>query len=631
MVFGARFARRAVMLAGFAVCTTAAHAEPFTYQGRLDDTGPGPAPASYEMEFRVFDDQTIGAPDTQIGLPLSFTGVAAIPVTNGLFTATLEFGPEVFTGPNRYLEIRVRRPGAATFTTLPRQRLTPSPQSIFASTAGSIKVPMYLEGPPFSAGGSTLWVNNTTPAGGGVHGGGQQWGVVGYGGTILSYFGAIGPTGVYGIGESNGTVGTSSIGIGVYGASRTGIAGLFELPSASSTTNALECRTWGTGRAAYFTRVGSSSTNPIAEIVGEGTNSDMFLVTVTTSPGATSSAIKGIISDGSAAGGYAVHGVHNGSGVGVRGISSFGSGVRGDSITAPAVYGSSSISSGVYGTSTTHRGGEFYRTSTSGTEPALYAETSSASPTAFAVHGVVAPTSPGAFSAAVRGQNYGTAGSGIGVWGSHDGSGWGVYATSASGAAVNAVCPTGTAILGATTSGFAGRFQGNVHVTGNLTVSGSVSKGSGTFRIDHPLDPENKFLVHSFVESPEMKNIYDGIVTLDGTGEAIVALPSYFDALNTEFRYQLTCVGGYAPVYVSKEIADRKFRIAGGTPGLKVSWQVTGVRHDPHALRNPVVVEVEKSAAEKGKYLDPEAYGLPKDRGIGYDVPTQPMPGSGPQ
>ena len=151
-----------------------------------------------------------------------------------------------------------------------------------------------------------------------------------------------------------------------------------------------------------------------------------------------------------------------------------------------------------------------------------------------------------------------------------------------------------------------------------MVVTGTLTKGGGTFKIDHPDDPENRFLSHSFVESPEMKNIYDGVVALDNNGRAVVTLPGYFDSLNTEFRYQLTCVGGYAPVYIETEIQDRVFTIAGGTPGLKVSWQITGVRKDPWALANPVKVEQEKSDADKGFYLHPKAYGLPAEQGIGY-------------
>lgn len=140
---------------------------------------------------------------------------------------------------------------------------------------------------------------------------------------------------------------------------------------------------------------------------------------------------------------------------------------------------------------------------------------------------------------------------------------------------------------------------------GNASFSGSVSKGSGTFKIDHPVDPLNKYLYHSFVESPEMLNIYQGVATLDSQGESFVDLPSYFEALNKDYTYQLTCIGGSAPVYVSEEVTDNKFKIAGGTPGLKVSWSVTGVRKDRFANANRVVPEVEKEAENIGTYLHP--------------------------
>lgn len=142
----------------------------------------------------------------------------------------------------------------------------------------------------------------------------------------------------------------------------------------------------------------------------------------------------------------------------------------------------------------------------------------------------------------------------------------------------------------------------------------------GTFKIDHPLDPTNKFLYHSFVESPDMKNIYDGVITLDANGEAEVFLPEYFEALNKDFRYQLTCMGGFANVYVSKEVSGNRFTIAGGRPNLKISWQVTGIRKDPYAERNRVQVEVEKSGDERGKYLYPAAYGAPESMGINKPV-----------
>ena len=139
-------------------------------------------------------------------------------------------------------------------------------------------------------------------------------------------------------------------------------------------------------------------------------------------------------------------------------------------------------------------------------------------------------------------------------------------------------------------------------VTGSVSVIGAISKGSGTFVIDHPLDPKNKLLYHSFVESPDVKNMYDGIATLDTNGEAFITLPSYFLALNTDFRYLATPLSGLMPNLhlargVRREwfVGDPSFSIAGGEPGGEISWQVTGTRKDPFILKYPIIVEVEKS------------------------------------
>jgi hypothetical protein len=161
---------------------------------------------------------------------------------------------------------------------------------------------------------------------------------------------------------------------------------------------------------------------------------------------------------------------------------------------------------------------------------------------------------------------------------------------------------------------YAGLFDGDVDVNGTLTKSG------GSFRIDHPLDPANKYLSHSFVESPDMKNIYDGVVVLDGAGAAVVELPEWFQALNQDFRYQLTCIGAFAPVYVAGEISGNRFSIAGGEPGMRVSWQVTGIRHDPYAEAHRIPVEEVKPAREQGRYRNPALYGAPETAGVRYDA-----------
>jgi hypothetical protein len=153
---------------------------------------------------------------------------------------------------------------------------------------------------------------------------------------------------------------------------------------------------------------------------------------------------------------------------------------------------------------------------------------------------------------------------------------------------------------------------------GDLNVLGTLSKGAGAFKIDHPLDPENKYLQHSFVESPDMKNVYDGNVTTDENGNAVVQLPDYFSALNRDFRYQLTVIGEFAQAVISEKINDNRFSIKTSKPHVEVSWQVTGIRKDPYANANRIEVEVDKPSDQRGTYLHPKALGIDERKGTNY-------------
>jgi hypothetical protein len=194
----------------------------------------------------------------------------------------------------------------------------------------------------------------------------------------------------------------------------------------------------------------------------------------------------------------------------------------------------------------------------------------------------------------------------------------GIGADSTSAAVWGQSTEGGPAIYGQNTgTGLAGRFTGPVVVEGNLIVQGTLFKSSGSFRIDHPQDPANKFLSHSFVESPDMMNIYNGNVTTDATGSAIVTLPAYFEALNRDYRYQLTVLGQFAQAIVSREIAQNTFEIRTDRPGVKVSWLVMGNRQDAYAQANPIVVEEAKPAEQKGMYLYPAGFGAGEEKEIG--------------
>ena len=182
---------------------------------------------------------------------------------------------------------------------------------------------------------------------------------------------------------------------------------------------------------------------------------------------------------------------------------------------------------------------------------------------------------------------------------------------------------SGVGVWGGTSlgnSGIAGLFAGNVEVTGTLF------KGAGGFKIDHPLDPDQKNLTHSFIESPDMMNVYNDNITTDDDGYAVVTLPDWFEALNRDFRYQLTVIGQFAQAIVAEEIQNNQFAIRTDKPNVKVSWQVTGIRQDPFANTYRIPVEQYKPDDERGKFLHPEVYGQPAEAGVNYSSPPT-LPG----
>jgi hypothetical protein len=134
--------------------------------------------------------------------------------------------------------------------------------------------------------------------------------------------------------------------------------------------------------------------------------------------------------------------------------------------------------------------------------------------------------------------------------------------------------------------------------------------------MDHPLDPASKYLSHSSVISSDMKTMYDGTVTTDASGQAIVELPHWFEALNRDFRYQLTVIGQFAQAIVATKIANHQFAIRTDKPNVEVSWQITGIRQDAWANAHRTPVELEKPDREKGFYLHPELYGAAPEQAI---------------
>ncbi|MEM1422711.1 MAG: hypothetical protein AAGH64_01785 [Planctomycetota bacterium] len=137
--------------------------------------------------------------------------------------------------------------------------------------------------------------------------------------------------------------------------------------------------------------------------------------------------------------------------------------------------------------------------------------------------------------------------------------------------------------------------------------------GVKNFIIDHPLDPANLFLRHYSAEAPEPLNIYTGNATLDASGNATVTLPDYFHTINTDVRYTLTPVGKPMPnLHIAKKVDDRAFTIAGGEPGMQVSWQITATRDDPYVKSKGHSDVLPKRPHQIGKYLQPELLGQSK-------------------
>jgi hypothetical protein len=318
---------------------------------------------------------------------------------------------------------------------------------------------------------------------------------------------------------------------------------------------------------------GTGTTGLRGETSATTTNAAGVLGQITAAlPDTFAAGVRGQITTTTSTKGYGVYGSHGGGGTGVYGTGKTGvqgsgtTGVSGSGTTG--VFGSGSTT-GVLGSGPTGVSG-------SGSDTGVYGS---------GRYGVVGDAS-GSEVTGVLAQANGTGGP-IGVW-----------------AHVNAT-DGGPAL--------AGYFGGDVKVFGTLT------QASGSLTIDHPLDPANKTLSHSFVESPDMMNVYNGNVTTDASGDATVTLPAYFEALNHDFRYQLTVIGQFAQAIVASKIEANQFTIKTDKPNVEVSWQVTGIRQDAWAEAHRIPVEEDKSNEERGTYLTPKEHGQPESKGHNYE------------
>lgn len=493
----------------------------FSYQGSLVQNGQ-PVNDPTDFQFILYDAPVGGS---QVGGQI--VKLDRVPVTNGLFNVTLDFGA-VFDGASRYLEVGVKPADVAGSYSalLPRQALLAAPYALYAQRAQTVdQIPLAGSG------------RATTAAHSDHEHFGQSWRGAGSAGLTVQndpgsglHYGVSATVGRGGVGLRGETQGGAGS-YGVVGASLSGegygVLGVLGASSAVPTSSKVAVE----GRSVL-------TTGTVLGVVGSVASPDDS-IGVVGHASATKGETRGV--EG---------GVNSPSGIGVHGYNSEGG-------------------NGIVG-----------ETNTSG--------------------------SLGSLGFGVIGQNGVLSGIGLPPDLKR---GAGVMGEAKDVPGVRGISSSSYGVYGYSGSDFAGYFQGNLKVTGNIVKAG------GSFKIDHPLDPANKYLSHSFVESPDMKNIYDGMVTLDEKGEAVVTLPDWFEALNQDFRYQLTAIDAPGPnLYVAHKIMDNRFTIAGGAPGMEVSWMVTGIRHDAWANAHRIPVEEDKPAEERGTYLHPAEQGQPESK-----------------
>ncbi len=422
-------------------------------------------------------------------------------------------------------------------------------------------------------------------------------GIVGYSNSANSGVVGVNPnasgTGVYGTGQtgvhgySGATQGTAVYG-NVSGASSNAVSG--------SNSNASTYGSLGGASDDYF---GSSY-----GVYGRSATGNGVTAYSTTSKGAGLSAVNSgggyaVFATASGNSAIGVYGSESGSGLGIEGVSTNGYGVAGVSTSTEGVYGQSNAASGVYGYTSAAQ---------------LVDDSQSATPP-------VGPMYP-----AVEGECSHEFSGGLGIsFNLSEGNiedippGIGVYGYSPYDNFDYAGNNVGT-----DNDTYAGYFQGSVQVTDNLVVNGDLHVDGSTYDIaDHPLDAANKYLVKASVESNQPENVYNGNAVTDASGSAVIALPAYVQAINKDFRYQLTVIGQFAQAIIGTEIDNNRFTILTDKPNVKVSWQVTGIGNDKSEQAHPFQAEVPKDDADRGRYLDPAFWGQPESSAIGYSLRQQ--------
>ncbi len=589
----------------FMYTTLSIHAqapEQFNYQTVIRNSSGQPITTGLvSVRFTIHDSSSTGAnlfQEVQTASPNQF-GLITLAIGSVADLSAVNWG-----GHPKYLQVEVDPAGGTNYTDMGASQLLSVPYALFAANSQGATGPAGAAGATGATGaaGATGATGNTGPAGlNGATGNDGAAGATGATGptgaaglTGPTGVGVTGPTGATGLNGNTGLTGAAGLtgvtgatgatgsgggtlndayNFGGAGAGRfiTANAGAVRIITANTDSAALTVLHTGLGVAVNASNTSSTSAYSTIQATTVSSNTNVAAVLGNSSSGAYGVAGQ-VGSTGNAKAGVYGNNLRTGGGDGV-----YGQGVQGvvgenNNIGAAAVFG---LNNAAASGSTANR-----------------------------APGVVGQGFVGVVGQSVTDGGYGIVG--INTYSSNPNNdnaglyGQGYY--------------TGIAGITNNSSGYGVISGTNLGALGNL-----VCNGSKLFQIDHPLDPENKFLNHYCPESNEVLNLYRGNIIMDEQGTAKVTLPDYFSAINIDYSYILTPVGAAAPnLHISKEIEGNAFSIAGGLPGLKVSWQVTAVRNDAymklHAdLRN---AEPEKEDWQKGKYILPAAYNAGDDKSI---------------
>lgn len=554
----------------------------FSYKGSLVIGGVAVS-GNYDFQFTLY---TASSGGSVVGTILTRLNV---PVSSGVYTVTLDFGSNTFTSPPLFLQIAYRKSGTTSAYTPISPRLQLSVRfSIVASSA------MGLQGRA---------VSSSAPASGQVlKWNGTQWAP----GTDANTTYAAGA----GLSLSSGVFSIATGGVVTAMLANNAVTRAI-LADNTIITSKLVNSAVTSAKIAWPLAVSASSADPLLKVVNTGSGIGLYgqggsyLGVYGTSD--SSSGVYGSSGSGTGVTGY-IRGGGGGTGVngvggdiGVHGSGRYG--VFGESDSYLGVYGTCDSGTGVYGSSFSGTGVTGYNRGTGygvrgiGGGIGVYGESAG-----YGVYGKGTGGYAGVFGFCDAGNGvYGESGYANGVYGK-SGGGFGVVGVSA----------LGYGVYGRSDSDYAGFFDSKIYA---YELDAVVKH----FLIDHPLDPANRYLVHSCVESNERANLYRGNVFLNESGDAWVEMPEWFEALNRDFTYHLTPIGAPGPnLYIAQKIAGNRFKIAGGRPGMEVSWQVTGVRQDAYANAHPMEVDQLKPEKERGLYLNPVEHGQPESLGIHY-------------